>query len=155
MTNGAVRTVALVVCAIGVMFLSAALLQPRGAPEASPLTVIPDRFEISVDLADGKKHQADVVCEGAIKGTGYLASAQSSFEACTFDKKVNIHRYLRSSEDCEGLIADAVALPAREPLGVATITGIYFDKPIERRIDAVNGSECDRAAWKVLAPLLP
>jgi hypothetical protein len=152
--NGVWRGIAVAIAAIGVMIIAGALLQPDAAPDGPTIEVIPDRFAIDVQLSDGTSREAAVLCEGDIKGTGYLASAQASFSACTFDKKVNIHRYLQAKADCNALIADAASLPERLPLGVATITGIYFDKPIERTVDAANGTECDRAVWKLLAPLI-
>ncbi|MDP1794299.1 MAG: hypothetical protein Q8K63_09205 [Acidimicrobiales bacterium] len=150
------RALAVVLAALGVIFVAAALLRPAAGPEPATLKVIADRFSIDVALADGSEHHAEVLCEGNIKGTGYLASADASFRACTFDSTVVVHRYLQSRADCAAIAAKAAELPNGSfVVGKATITGIYFDKPIEHRIDAVDGSDCDRAVWKLLAPLLP
>lgn len=154
MNSGFWRGVAVAVAVVGVMVLASALLRPDNPPDGPTIEVIPDRFNVAVDLTDGSHREAAVLCEGDIEGTGFLSSAEASFSACTFDKKLNIHRYLQSNGDCAALIADAAVLPERLPLGTATITGIYFDKPIKHTIDAANGGDCDRAVWKLLSPLL-
>lgn len=147
------RSVAGVLAALGVLFIGAALLRPTAEGEQPDLR---DRFEVRVQDADGAVAKAAVVCEGDIVGTGYLADAERSHLACTFDTTVAVHRYLQHGRSaCSLLLEDAAGKEPRSPLAEATITGVYFDAPITRRIDAVDGDACDRAAWTLLAPLLP
>jgi hypothetical protein len=149
------RYVAAAIVAVGLIFLGAALLQPSPDEPVNPIGLT-DRFLVRAEMADGTAARATATCEGTVHGTGYLSDPAASARACTFDNTVSVHRFLlKGRSACPLLVADAAALPERTAVGTATITGIYFDTHIDRRIDAVGGSACDRAAWKLLGPLLP
>ena len=147
------RFAAAAIVAVGLVFLGAALLQPSADPEP-PSTR--DEFQIRVATSAGATRAATVVCEGDISGTGYLAEKPVAFQACTFDHTVSVHRYLLDGRSaCALLVADAAPVPDATKTGTATVRGVYFDKQISRHIDGPGGDACDRAAWKLLAPLLP
>ncbi len=145
------KNLALAIIAIGLAVLGAALLQPSGK-EKEPVDTR-DHYVIAATIG-GTTERATAMCEGDTAGTGYLADPKAAFDACTFDKVVSIHQYLQHRASCDDLIRDAATAPSRL-LGKVTITGLYFDEPLKVTLDAEHGTACDRAAWKLLGPLLP
>lgn len=146
------KKLAVALMAAGAVYLLIAALH-RPEPKHGAVADTTDRFAVRA-VVDGKTQAASVSCEGDITGAGYLAEPVAAFKACTFDKVVSVHQYLQHRAACADLIRDAATVADR-PLGKVTITGVYFDAPLSLTLDAQHGSECDKAAWKLLGPLLP
>jgi hypothetical protein len=121
-----------------------------------------DNFSITLQLRDGSLYSATAICEGPISGTGYLASGLAAFNACTaHTNSLHTTDYLESTrrtgqtarKSCRDLIRDAKTFHGPvPPLGKATIIGVFYGDAITRHVDATRGA-CDRALWKLLAPM--
>lgn len=138
-------TVARALVAVGV--IGAVSLQFFGPDDAPKDTETRSHFVVKAG-----DQTATVLCEGDVVGTGFLAAKDRAIAACTFDSNVVVHQYLQGRASCADVIAAGSAGDFYD--GEATITGVYFGDRIRRVVDA-DGGECDRAAARLLAPLLP
>ena len=122
-----------------------------------------DRYEVTVEFADGSTAFGAVKCGSPVQASGYLTTGHgpAAFNACTSYFRSKVASYYFGSDGrgvCRELIAEAKLKdyhgPAKSPPMRATLTGVHFGDKFTRHINTISGDACDAALAKVLLPLL-